>query len=105
MHACNYEAVPQSNGEGGVSNQGVTEEGDHFQIDRDGGQPGKSGDDPKPEQSIGEGGIFWNHGPPSWAPRRRPGSTSVIFTISDQRLVPLPRLGLQVLVLLRLLTA
>lgn len=33
-------------------------------------QPGKPGDDPTPEQRIGEDGIFRNHGPPSWAPRR-----------------------------------
>lgn len=64
MHACNYKAVPQGNGEGG----------------------GVLNDDPKLEQSISEGGVE------SWtsllgSEARWPGSTSGIFTISEQRLL------------------
>lgn len=108
MRACNYKAVPQSNGEGGESRRRGTTSRSTAEIEV---QLGKPGDDPKPEQSIGEGGIFWNHGLPSGAPRSAAWFHFwYIYNIRTatsvgQLKVPLALLGLQVLVLLHLLTA
>lgn len=75
-------------GGGGFSNQGVTEEGDLFQIDRDGGaaweawRPSNAGTKNRRRWYLSESRTSL-----LGSEARRPGSTSAIFTISEHQLL------------------